>query len=128
MSSKDESVIVHIAKALVWSMAGIKAAWQHELAFRTQAIIIAVLLPAGVWLGRTVVEWALLFGSCMLVLITELLNSALETIVDRIGPEHHELSGRAKDMGSAAAFFSMTTAAIIWGLIAYERFWGLNLY
>jgi diacylglycerol kinase (ATP) len=60
----------------------------------------------------------------MLVLIVELLNSALETIVDRIGPELHELSGRAKDLGSAAAFFSMITAAIIWGLIAYERFFG----
>ncbi len=124
MSSKDEGTIRHIAKALVWSMAGIKAAWKHELAFRTQAVVIAILLPVGVWLGRTAVEWALLFGSCMLVLITELLNSALETIVDRIGLEHHELSGRAKDMGSAAAFFSMTTAAIIWGLIIYGRFWG----
>jgi diacylglycerol kinase (ATP) len=79
------------------------------------------MLPVGVWLGRSVVEWALLFGSCMLVLITELLNSALETIVDRIGPQHHELSGRAKDLGSAAAFFSMMTAVVVWGLIAYQR-------
>ena len=124
MSSRDEGTIRHIAKALVWSMAGIKAAWKHELAFRTQAVVIAILLPIGVWLGRTAVEWALLFGSCMLVLITELLNSALETIVDRIGLEHHELSGRAKDMGSAAAFFSMMTAVVVWLLIAYERFWG----
>ena len=124
MSLKDEGTIRHIAKALVWSMAGIKAAWKHELAFRAQAVVIAIMLPVGVWLGRTVVEWALLFGSCMLVLITELLNSALETIVDRIGPEHHELSGRAKDMGSAAAFFSMTTAAVVWLLIAYGRFRG----
>ena len=124
MSSRDEGTIRHIAKALVWSMAGIKAAWKHELAFRTQAVVIAILFPIGVWLGRTAVEWALLFGSCMLVLITELLNSALETIVDRIGLEHHELSGRAKDMGSAAAFFSMMTAVVVWLLIAYERFWG----
>ncbi len=124
MSSRDEGTIRHIAKALVWSMAGIKAAWKHELAFRTQAVVIAILLPVGVWLGRTAVEWALLFGSCMLVLITELLNSALETIVDRIGLEHHELSGRANDMGSAAAFFSMMTAVVVWLLIAYERFWG----
>jgi diacylglycerol kinase (ATP) len=124
MSSRDEGVIGHIARALVWSMAGIKAAWKHELAFRTQAVVIAIVLPVGGWLGRTGVEWALLFGSCMLVLITELLNSALETIVDRIGPEHHELSGRAKDMGSAAAFFSMMTAVVVWLLIAYGRFWG----
>jgi diacylglycerol kinase (ATP) len=124
MNSKDETVILHIAKAVVWSMAGIKAAWKQELAFRTQVTVIAIMLPFGVWLGRNVVEWALLFGSCMLVLITELLNSALETVVDRISQEHHELSGQAKDMGSAAAFFSMTTAGVIWGLIAFGRFWG----
>ena len=124
MGAENEGLMRHIVNALIWSMSGIKAAWQNELAFRSQAIVIAILLPFGWWLGRTAVEWALLFGSCMLVLIVELLNSALETIVDRIGPELHELSGRAKDLGSAAAFFSMITAAIIWGLIAYERFFG----
>jgi len=124
MGAENKGLMRHIINALIWSMAGIKAAWQNELAFRSQAIVIAILLPFGFWLGRTVVEWALLFGSCMLVLIVELLNSALETIVDRIGLELHELSGRAKDLGSAAAFFSMITAAIIWGLIAYERFFG----
>ena len=122
MSTRDEGLIRHIAKALVWSMAGMKAAWRHELAFRTQAVVIAIMLPVGIWLGRTTVELALLFGSCMLILITELLNSALEAIVDRIGPEYHELSGRAKDLGSAAAFFSMMTAVVVWGLIAYGRF------
>jgi len=124
MGAENKGLMRHIINALIWSMAGIKAAWQNELAFRSQAIVIAILLPFGFWLGRTVVEWALLFGSCMQVLIVELLNSALETIVDRIGLELHELSGRAKDLGSAAAFFSMITAAIIWGLIAYERFFG----
>ena len=124
MGAENESVMRHIVNALIWSMAGIKAAWKHELAFRSQVVVIAIMLPIGFWLGRTAVEWALLLGSCMLVLITELLNSALEAIVDRIGPEYHELSGRAKDLGSAAAFFSMTTAAIIWGLIVYGRFWG----
>ena len=124
MGAENEGLMRHIVNALIWSMAGIKAAWQNELAFRSQASVIAILLPVGFWLGRTAVEWALLFGSCMLVLITELLNSALETIVDRIGLEHHELSGRAKDLGSSAAFFSMITAAIIWGLIAYQRFFG----
>jgi diacylglycerol kinase (ATP) len=81
-------------------------------------------MPVGIWLGRSAAERALLIASCMLVLITELLNSAIESVVDRIGTEHHELSGRAKDMGSAAAFISMLTAAIVWALIAYERFWG----
>ena len=122
MSNRNEGLFRHIINALIWSAGGIKAAWKHELAFRSQVIVIAAMIPVGIWLGETAVQWALLFGSCMLVLITELLNSALETIVDRIGLEHHELSGRAKDLGSAAAFFSMATAVIIWGLIAYERF------
>ena len=124
MSNKNEGLFRHIINAFIWSAGGIKAAWKHELAFRAQAIVIAVMIPVGIWLGETAVQWALLFGSCMLVLITELLNSALETIVDRIGLEQNELSGRAKDLGSAAAFFSMATAVVVWGLIAYERFFG----
>jgi diacylglycerol kinase (ATP) len=124
MSNRNEGLVRHIINAFIWTAAGIKAAWKHELAFRAQVLVIAVMIPFGIWLGRTVVEWALLFGSCMLILIIELLNSAVETIVDRIGLEQNELSGRAKDLGSAAAFFSMATAVIIWGLIAYGRFWG----
>jgi diacylglycerol kinase (ATP) len=122
MGAENESVMRHIVNALIWSMAGIKAAWNHELAFRAQVVVITIVLPIGFWLGRTAVEWALLLGSCMLVLITELLNSALEAIVDRVGLQPHELSGRAKDLGSAAAFFSMMTAVAVWGLIAYSRF------
>ena len=119
-----ESVLHHIGKATIWSAAGIRTAWKNELAFRIEAIVIIVMLPLGIWLGRSAVEIALLVASCLLILITELLNSAIETVVDRIGTEHHELSGRAKDMGSAAAFLSMLTAAIVWALIAYDRFWG----
>ena len=124
MPTRYEGLFRHIINASIWSIAGIKAAWKHELAFRTQVMVIAVMIPVGIWIGETVVQWALLFGSAMEVLITELLNSALETIVDRIGLEQHELSGRAKDLGSAAALFSMATAVFIWGLIAYGRFWG----
>ena len=123
MSNRNEGVFRHIIDAFIWSAGGIKAAWKHELAFRAQAIVIAAMIPVGIWLGETAVQWSLLFGSCMLVLAIELLNSALETIVDRIGLEHNELSGRAKDMGSAASLFSMAAAVVIWGLIAYERFW-----
>ena len=122
MSTENEGLFRHIINAFIWSASGIKEAWRHELAFRTQVIVIAVLTPVGIWLGQTAVQWALLFGSCMGVLTVELLNSALETIVDRIGLEHNELSGRAKDLGSAAALFSMVTAAVVWGLIAYDRF------
>ena len=123
MGKAKESVLRHIGKAFVWSAAGIETAWKNELAFRVEAIIVITMMPVGIWLGRSAAERALLVGSCLLILIIELLNSAIEAVVDRVGTEHHELSGRAKDMGSAAAFFSMLTAAIIWALIVYERFW-----
>jgi diacylglycerol kinase (ATP) len=124
MGEAKESVWRHIANAFVWSAAGVKTAWQNELAFRIETITIMIMMPVGIWLGRSAAEHALLIASCLLILITELLNSAIESAVDRIGTERHELSGRAKDMGSAAAFFSMLTAAIVWTLIAYDRFWG----
>lgn len=123
MSTRNEGIFRHIINAFIWSAAGIRAAWKHELAFRAQVTVIAAIIPVGIWLGETAVQWALLFGACAGVLITELLNSAIEAIVDRIGLEHNELSGRAKDLGSAAAFFSMATAVVVWGLVAYERFW-----
>jgi diacylglycerol kinase (ATP) len=122
MENEKETAIGHILKAVVYSWDGIKAAWIHEMAFRIETIVIAALLPIGIWLCETAVERALLIGSSMLVLITELLNSAVENVVDRIGSEHHILSKHAKDLGSAAAALSMLTAAIIWGLILYERF------
>jgi len=124
MGEAKESVLRHIANAIVWSAAGIRKAWLNELAFRIETIAIVILMPVGVWLGRSAAEHALLIASSLLILITELLNSALEAVVDRIGKEHHELSGRAKDMGSAAAFLSMLTAGIVWALIAYDRFLG----
>ena len=122
MGSENENIFRHIKNALIYSWDGLKAAWDNEMAFRTEAIVIALLMPIGIWIGQTAVQWALLIGSAMLVLITELLNSAVENVVDRIGTEHHILSKQAKDLGSAAAGVSMLTAAIVWGLIAYERF------
>jgi diacylglycerol kinase (ATP) len=124
MGKGKESVLRHIGNAFIWSGAGIKSAWQKELAFRVEAIIIMVMVPLGIWLGRSAAERALLIASCLLILIIELLNSAIEAVVDRIGTDYHELSGRAKDMGSAAAFFSMLTAAIVWALIVHDRFCG----
>jgi len=122
MGSENENIFRHIKNALIYSWDGLKAAWDNEMAFRTEAIVIALLMPIGIWIGQTAVQWALLIGSAMLVLITELLNSAVENVVDRIGTEHHILSKQAKDLGSAAAGVSMLTAAMVWGLIAYERF------
>ena len=122
MGSENENIFRHIKNAVIYSWAGLKAAWDNEMAFRTEVIVIALIMPIGIWIGETAVQWALLIGSSMLVLITELLNSAVENVVDRIGREHHLLSKQAKDLGSAAAAVSMLTAVIVWGLIAYERF------
>ncbi|MBW2488400.1 MAG: diacylglycerol kinase [Deltaproteobacteria bacterium] len=121
MGNEKETAIGHILKAVIYSWNGIKAAWTRELAFRIETVVIAVLLPIGIWICETAVERALLIGSSLLVLITELLNSAVEKVVDRIGSERHILSKHAKDLGSAAAAVSMLTAAVIWGLIIYER-------
>ena len=122
MESENENIFRHIKYAVIYSWAGLKAAWNNEMAFRTEAIVIALIMPIGIWIGETAVQWALLIGSSMLVLITELLNSAVENVVDRIGREHHILSKQAKDLGSAAAAMSMLTAVVVWGLVAYECF------
>lgn len=124
MGSENDHIFRHIKNAVIYSMAGFKAAWMNEMAFRIETVVIAIMMPIGIWMGRTAVERALLIGSCMLILITELLNSAVENAVDRIGAERHILSKQAKDLGSAAAAVSMLTAVIIWGLIASGRFWG----
>ena len=124
MGEAKDTILAHITKAINWSMAGLKAAWKNEQAFRWEAGIVLLMMPVGLWLGRSAVERALLIACSMLILITELLNSAVEAVVDRIGPERHELSKRAKDLGSAAAFISMITAAVVWVLIAYERILG----
>ena len=111
-----------IVNATFFSLAGLRAAWRDEAAFRQEVLLCVVLLPAGVWLGQTAVERSLLLGSCLLVLIVELLNSGIEAVVDRVGNEHHRLSGQAKDLGSAAVFLSLLLVLVIWGLIAWDRF------
>jgi len=103
-----------------YSMAGLRAGWQ-EAAFRLEACLAFVLLPLSLFIGGGWVEAALLAGSVLLVLIVELLNTAVEAAIDRIGPERHELSRRAKDMGSAAVFLSLVLAGGIW-LAALVRF------
>ena len=122
MVSGNENLIGHIINAFRYTFAGLKSAWKNELAFRGEVVVVTIMLPLGIWLGRSAVERALLIASILLILLTELLNSALEAVVDRIGPQRHELSKRAKDMGSAAAFISMVTAALVWIIIAVDRF------
>ena len=111
-----------ILKATIWSMQGLRAAWLHESSFRLEVYLLVVLGPLAVWLGRTGVERALLLGSCLLVLAVELLNSAIEAVIERYGPEFHELAGRAKDMGSAAVFMVMMNVLLVWGLILVPRY------
>jgi len=106
-----------LQRAFAWSMAGLKAAFAHEAAFRQELLLCIVLTPAALFLGRTGVEKALLLGSLLLILIVELLNSAVEATVDRISTEDHDLAGRAKDLGSAAVFLSLVNAGIVWFLI-----------
>ena len=122
MGNKNESLIGHIKNAFNYTFAGLASAWKNELAFRGEVVVAIIMVPLGIWLGRSAVEQALLIASILLILLTELLNSALEAVVDRIGPERHELSKRSKDMGSAAAFISMVTAALVWIIIALDRF------
>ena len=122
MGNKNESLIGHIKNAFNYTFAGLASAWKNELAFRGEVVVATIMIPLGIWLGRSGVEQALLIASILLILLTELLNSALEAVVDRIGPERHELSKRAKDMGSAAAFISMVTAALVWIIIALDHF------
>jgi diacylglycerol kinase (ATP) len=122
MGKPGNTGIRRIFNATFYSLAGLRAAWQHEAAFRQEVMLAVVLIPTGIWLGRNAVERSLLIGSCLLVLIVELLNSGLEAIVDRVGLEPHRLSGQAKDLGSAAVFVSLALVLVIWGLIAWERF------
>jgi diacylglycerol kinase (ATP) len=104
------------------SWRGLVGTFRHEAAFRQELLLSIVLLPLGLWLGRNAIERSLLVGSLLIVLIVELLNSGIEAVVDRIGLERHELSGLAKDMGSAAVLVSLLLVALIWGLMLYERF------
>jgi len=122
MGKPGNTGLRRIVNATFFSLAGLRAAWLHESAFRQETLLCAVLIPAAFWLGQTAVERSLLIGSCLLVLIVELLNSGLEAVVDRVGDEPHRLSGRAKDLGSAAVFMSLALVVVVWGLIAWDRF------
>ena len=110
-----------IFQAAVWSLQGLRAAWLHESSFRLEVYLFVVLAPLGWWLGDTPIERVLLIGSMLLVLSIELLNSAVEAVIERYGAEFHELAGRAKDMGSAAVFVLMLNVMLTWGAIVGPR-------
>ncbi len=121
MASSEPRGPRQILKALRYSMQGLRAAWTHEPSFRLEVWMFLPLAPLAVWLGESPVERALLFGCLILVLALELLNGAIEAVVDKTTPEIHELAGRAKDMGSAAVFLAQMTVLVTWGLILLPR-------
>jgi len=118
--TKKNTGLKRIVCAGLYSLKGLKAAWQHEAAFRQELILFIIMLPLAVILGSNGIERALLVGSLLLVLIIELVNSAIEAAIDRIGSEHHELSGRAKDIASAAVLLSLIQVPIIWLLVLMD--------
>ena len=122
MSKPDAKGLKRLANAAIYSFQGLKAAWIHEEAFRLELMLAVGLVPLAFWLGQTGLERAVLLIPLFLVVIAELINSALEAVVDRISHEHHPLSGQAKDIGSAIVFIALIQVPIIWGLIAYQRF------
>jgi diacylglycerol kinase (ATP) len=118
---KSRTGINRILHAFGYSLEGLRAGW-YETAFRQEAILAIVLLPLAFWVGRSWVEVSLLAAVVVVVLITELLNTGIETAIDRIGPEWHTLSKRAKDMGSAAVMLSLVLCTTVWAAALYQRF------
>jgi len=121
MAKHNPRGLRRLVAATACSWAGLRAAWRHEAAFRQELVLALVLVPAACWLGTTPMRRLLLVGAWVLVLVVELLNSAIEAVVDRIGPELHPLSGRAKDLASAAVLLSLLLAAATWATVAIER-------
>ena len=113
-----------VLRAFSYSLAGLRSAYKKESAFRQELILAIVLVPLGTWLGRNGVERTLLIGSVLLVLIVELLNSAVEATVDRGGKDWDKLAGRAKDMGSAAVLVALLLLFSTWGFILFDRYAG----
>ncbi len=119
MANSGYSGFMRVVKATQYSIQGIRAAYQHEEAFRQEVWLCIVLIPLGLYLGETRVEKTLLVASAILLPLVEILNSAIEAVVDRFGGEQHELSGRAKDMGSAAVMLAIALTASVWGIILF---------
>ena len=122
MANQEHKGFRRIYNAFFYSMDGFKAAWKNEEAFRQEFILALVLIPIAFWLGESSLHISLLIFSVLVVLITELLNTGVEAAIDRIGIERHDLSKRAKDIGSAAVFVSLTALTVVWGFAIYDRF------
>ena len=114
--------LARLVDATLYSARGIRACWQHEAAFRQEVLLLLVLLPFSFLVARSIEQWLLLVLPLFLLLIVELLNTAVENVVDRIGHELHDLSGRAKDMGSAAVLICLLMTGLCWVTIAWKNF------
>ncbi|MBA6411041.1 diacylglycerol kinase [Pseudoalteromonas sp. 5Ae-yellow] len=110
-----------VFKATYCSYLGFKAAFKEEVAFRQELLLCIILLPLSFWLASSLLHWALLVSTLLIMLIVELLNSAIEALTDRVSTERHVLSGRAKDMGSAAVTLALSIVVIIWGISLYIK-------
>jgi len=118
---KGKRGLKRIVNATVYSVRGLRAAWEHESAFRQEVVLSVFMLPAALWLGTTWLELAFLIATVVLVLAAELLNSAVEAAVDRVSMDMHPLAGRAKDMGSAAVFFTLLLCGGTWAAALWAR-------
>ncbi len=117
MASQGHTGITRLIKATQYSWQGFKAAYQYEEAFRQEVLLAFVTIPLGLYLGNNGLERALLVGVILLIMIVELLNTGIEAVTDRVGTEHHELAGRAKDIGSSAVLLSLVNASVVWLLV-----------
>ena len=122
MNKPNGGGLGRIIKATDCSRKGFIAAWTHEAAFRQETVLALLMLPLSFWLAQSTSHWAMLVATLLLVLIVELLNSAVETLTDRVSLERHELSGRAKDIASAAVTLSLTVVVVVWGAAIYDKF------
>ncbi len=123
MGKPGKNGIARVIDAFGYSMKGFAASWKYEAAFRQEVGLAVILIPTAFWLAQTHIELILLISSVFWVLMAELANSSVEAVVDRTGSERHELSGRAKDIGSALVFVSLTLLVIVWSIVAVNRFW-----
>jgi len=119
MPIKNSGGVGRLYKATLYSLQGLRVAYRNEAAFRLEVLLSIFLVPLGLWLGDTGVERALLLGSILLVIIVELINSGIEAAIDRFGDDHHELSGIAKDVGSAAVLVTLINVIVIWCLVLF---------
>ena len=118
---KTRTGLNRVWHAFGYSLAGLRAGW-HEKAFQQEAVAAVVLVPLSFWLGQNWIETSLLIGTVVFVMVVELLNTGLESAIDRVGPEWHDLSKRAKDMGSAAVLLSLLLCVGVWMAAVYVRF------